>query len=275
MRSAALAVLLAGVCASGAAGADRISTERVPLRDPAVQVPRLEALGLDVTEDVGPHAAMVVASSDAERARLRAAGFSPVTQIADYGAVLAGRRTARARSARIGAAAVSGLPSGRTRYRTPAEVQADLDALVAGHPGLVRKVVLPRRSIDGRPITGVEIASDVEASGDGRPVYVVMGLHHAREWPSAEIATEFALDLVAHQTEPRVAALLAGLRIVVVPVVNPDGYQYSRGSAAGGQLDPVAALKRRNCRADAGDPPGGSCAQRRGVDLNRNYGAYW
>jgi hypothetical protein len=172
-------------------------------------------------------------------------------------------------------AAGSGLPSGRTTYRRPAEVQADLDALADGHPGLVRRVTLPRRSVGGRAITGVEIARDVNRADDGRPVYVVMGLHHAREWPSAEVAVEFALDLVARQGEPRVAALLTGVRVVVVPVVNPDGYAYSRGTALGGQPDPAAAAKRRNCRALPGDPGGTDCAGHRGVDLNRNYGAFW
>jgi hypothetical protein len=169
----------------------------------------------------------------------------------------------------------SGLPSGRTTYRTPTELQADLDKLADGHPGLVRRVVLPRKSVDGRALTGVEIAQDVNRDDDGRPVYLVFGLTHAREWPSAEVATEFALDLVAHQTEPRVAALLAGLRIVVVPVVNPDGYAYSRGTDPLGQTDAAAAVKRRDCRALPGDAGGTDCAGHRGVDLNRNFGAYW
>lgn len=257
--------------------------ERVPLSSPRVQVPQLLALGLDVTEDLTPSSATIVARSDAERARLRAAGFRPVTVVRDQAAVTAGAgrapRTARAAGSRAGttaaAAQAGALPGGRTSYRTPDELQADLDRLVAANPGLVRRLVLPRTSVDGRAITGVEIAANVNATGDGRPVSVVLGLHHAREWPSAEIAIEFALDLVSRQAQPRIAALLAGLRIIVVPVVNPDGYAYSRGTAPGRQLDVMAALKRRNCRALAGDPAGGSCARHRGVDLNRNYGAFW
>lgn len=280
-RTAALSVIagvLLTLLASSAPAGARVSVERVPLTAPATQVRQLQALGLDVTEQVTRSSATVVARSDAERALLRAAGFTPVTVIADYAARL--ERDLRAGPARLRAgttAAVraSALPSGRTGYRTPAELQADLDTLVAANPGVVRKVTLPRRSVDGQPITGVEIASNVNVAGDGRPVYVVMGLHHAREWPSAEIAAEFAADLAAHQADPRIAALLRELRVVVVPVVNPDGYAYSRGTAVGGQPDPAAATKRRNCRALPGDPSGGSCARRRGVDLNRDYGAYW
>lgn len=267
-RVAALAVLACGAATPIAASA-RVSVERVPLTTPRVQVPQLLALGLDVTEDVTATSATVVAASDAERARLRTAGFAAVTVIHDFSA-------ARTRGVATPRAAHSqSLPSGRTSYRTPAEVQADLDALVATHPGLTRRVLLPQRSVEGRPITGVEIATNVGLRDDGRPVYVVMGLHHAREWPSAEIATELALDLVVHQADPRVAALLAGLRIVIVPVVDPDGYQYSRGTLPGGQPDATAAVRRRNCRAVPGDPVAGSCPEHRGVDLNRNSGAFW
>ena len=34
-------------------------------------------------------------------------------------------------------------------------------------------------------------------------------------------------------------------------------------------------LKRRNCRAVGTDDPAAPCTSKRGVDLNRNYGAYW
>ena len=60
----------------------------------------------------------------------------------------------------------------------------------------MRKVTLPCASLEGRPIEGVEIATDVARTDDGRPVYLQMGAHHAREWPSAELPMEFAVDLV-------------------------------------------------------------------------------
>jgi hypothetical protein len=266
----------AAAAATGAAtDVPRISLHRVTLDAPAVQVPQLQALGVEVTEDVTATAATVLAVSDGDRRALRDAGFVTTTLVRDYGALHRARRAGAVRAAgRAAGIAPSGLPSGRAAYRTPAEMQGDLDTLVAGHPGLVRPVVLPRRSVEGRRLTGVEIAANVNRADDGRPVYVVLGLHHAREWASAEVAAEFALDLVARQAEPRVAALLAGLRIVVVPVVNPDAYAYSRGMVPGGQADPFAATKRRNCRALPGDS-GSGCAGHRGVDLNRNYGAFW
>lgn len=158
------------------------------------------------------------------------------------------------------------LPSGRTSYRSYEDYVRAIDALAAAHPGVVRRIVLPVRSVEGREILGLEVASGVGAPDDGRPVALVVGLTHGREWASGEVALEYATDLVASRAEPRVAALLAGVRTIVVPVANPDGFIATQHGQP---------LRRRNCAAVAGDPPGAPCIARRGVDLNRNYGAWW
>jgi hypothetical protein len=87
-----------------------------------------------------------------------------------------------------------------------------------------------------------------------------VGLHHAREWPSGELPIEFAFDLVRNErSDPRIGALLDRVRVVVVPVVNPDGFTASREAPADTQ-DPVASqlaglvqngtsYRRKNCRA--------------------------
>ena len=64
---------------------------------------------------------------------------------------------------------------------------------------------------------------------DGRPVYLQMGAHHAREWPSGELP-RVAVDLVKryHQGDARVGRCRR-VRVVVVPVVNVDGFAVSRG----------------------------------------------
>ena len=97
-------------------------------------------------------------------------------------------------------------------------------------------MTLPKTSYQGRPLDGVEIANNVRNSNDdGRPVFLLVALHHAREWPSAEAAMEFAWMLAREsKTDPRVKALITRSRIVIVPLINPDGYVDSRTS-----LDPV------------------------------------
>jgi hypothetical protein len=248
---------------------------------------RLEATGLDVTHDTGPTHAKVVVYSAAERARLLAAGFTFRTLIADMRSEDLKRARADRAYARLVAA--SPLPSGREGYRTLADYGTDLKAIADGFPSIARRVEIGR-SLEDRPIEGVELAADVGRRDDGRPVYVVMGLHHAREWPSGEMPMEFALDLArSYANDARVRSLLDRVRVVVLPVINPDGFNVSRTAGPTPFDDsPEATLplivsdgasyKRKNCRAAAPESQGTPCMTRpagQGVDLNRNYGAYW
>ncbi len=112
----------------------------------------------------------------------------------------------------------------------------------------------------------MEITHDVSAR-DGKPVLLVTGGHHAVEWAGVEVETEFATDLAQRDGwDPRITALLDRVRVVVVPVVNPDGFQLS---CAGTVPD------KRGRRV--ADPAAESCATspRAGVDLNRDYGVNW
>ncbi len=122
-----------------------------------------------------------------------------------------------------------------------------------------------------------------------------MGLHHAREWPSGENTIEFAFDLIRNYGENRrITRLLRKARVLVVPVVNPDGFRASIRDAIldsrevddgglGSMAGPSNAYKRKNCRITDGQtqPPGPCEASKSplgegiGVDLNRNYGAFW
>jgi carboxypeptidase T len=161
----------------------------------------------------------------------------------------------------------SKLPSGRTAYRTYAEVGGDLTELEAARPDIVERVSLPHRTLQGLDVVGVEITHDVTAH-DRKPVLLVTGAHHGVEWATVEVAVEFATDLAQRDgRDQRVTGLLDRVRVIVVPVVNPDAFQLSR---AGTVPD-----KRRNCRVP--DPATQSCATspRSGVDLNRNYGVDW
>ena len=87
------------------------------------------------------------------------------------------------------------MPSGRTNYRRLPDYAADMKQLAEDHPGLVRPITLPYLTIEGRPVEGIEITRNPDAL-DGKPVFVQLGLHHAREWPSGELALEWAYELV-------------------------------------------------------------------------------
>lgn len=263
----------------------------------------LAELGLDGTEHARPTSAVVILHSAQQRAQLAASGLTWQVQLPD---LISHEALNNLRNAAYAASTSrSALPSGRTSYRVLADYDAEMKALAATHRRLVRTFVLPLPTLDGRVVRGIEIGSDVARPASGRPTLLMLGLHHAREWPSAEHAMEFAHDLVrGYGANRRITRLLYQARVVIVPVVNADGFDLSRTSGGlidlnvlnpldpTGQALPVAtqvltpglAYLRKNCRLiDGVDTPDGTCAAQLmtpagfslGVDLNRNYGMWW
>ena len=297
------AVLLAAVALAlgpgvgSAAAEDLFATQLVRVNVPTqADRDQLTDLGLDLTEHAGHTYVEVVLHSLDDASRLAADGFTWTVTIPDL--AIREQQNNRVNAQYAAATDLSPLPSGRDSYRQLDDYTTDLRALAAFNPSLVRLISLSRRSLEGREILGVEISQDVAATTDGKPTFLMMGVHHAREWPSGEHAMEFATDLAKSYVagDARVRGLLAKTRVIVVPVINPDGFAQSRkwGDLVdirevdnGGTVtilgNPGNAYKRKNCRtADGVDTtPPGACEPTSpggfgiGVDLNRNYGGLW
>jgi Zinc carboxypeptidase len=296
----ALAVVAAALSLSSSSFATH--EEPFPVQLVRVNVPtqvdrdRLTNLGLDLTEHAGHDYVEVVVHSSSDATTLSSAGFTWTVTIPDLG--LREIENNRINAAYAAAVETSPLPSGRDTYRTLAAYESDLRTLADANPGLVRHFTMNHRSLEGREIAGVEISENVGSTTDGKPVFLMMGLHHAREWPSGEHTMEFAIDLVSNYKagNARIKDLLTKTRVLIVPVVNPDGFEQSRkwGDLVdireiddGGQVtiigNPGNAYKRKNCRVADGvnSTPPGACEITSpagfglGVDLNRNYGGLW
>ena len=257
---------------------------------------RLQALGLDLTEHAGHDYIEVVLHTPADLAALEDAGFAYDVRIPDL--VARGVEIAEINEAYAANVARSRLPSGRTSYRFYDDYVEDMAGLQKRHPNLVRNFRLKRPTLDGRVVRAIEIGAGIRDRNPAKPTFLLMGAHHAREWPSAELAMEFAIDLVkSYGKSRRITGLLQRARVIVVPVVNVDGFTYSRqdgeyvdlrevdgGGTASILGTPGRAYMRKNCRlVDGQDTPDGGCAALAttpggfgpGVDLNRNYGGFW
>ena len=126
-----------------------------------------------------------------------------------------------------------------------------------------------------------------------------MGVHHAREWPAGELTMEWAIELINgyKKGDARATNVVRNSRNIVVPIVNPDGFEASRNAGeiagqGGGRdetVDDTAYLvagattggeyRRKNCRLPD-DSAAGNCTTsvglaENGVDPNRNYGGLW
>ena len=106
-------------------------------------------------------------------------------------------------------------------------------------------------SYEGRPILAVKIGAAADAPD--RPNVLFMATHHAREWISTAVAMKL-IRWLADSGGPSLAAY----DVWVIPVENPDGYQYTFTTER---------YWRKNRRLNVD----GSY----GVDPNRNYPAFW
>jgi hypothetical protein len=110
---------------------------------------------------------------------------------------------------------------------------------------------------EGRPILAAKVGTP--ADDPSLPDVLFLGTYHAREWAATEMARRLLVWLAdSLPQQPGGAALLASRDVWVIPVVNPDGYQFTFTGDR---------FWRKNRRVN-GD---GSF----GVDLNRNHSGFW
>ncbi len=250
----ASAALVLTVCLA-AAGDDRVrfddhSVARVQI-DSMRELRTLLALGGDIwSESIGIGSIDVMLPTD-RLAILERAGLDHDILIPAVQPLL------DAEFARLQAAGEGGVAGGGffDDYRTRTELLDFYDALAAARPDLVTSRVIGT-SIEGRPIRAFTICGGDATSAPA--IYVNTGAH-AREWIGPATIAFVADALVnGHGSDPRITALVDGLCWHIVPLANPDGYEYTWSTNR----------LWRKTRSDNGDGTFG-------VDWNRNFSAGW
>ncbi|MFG1870836.1 M14 family zinc carboxypeptidase [Micromonospora arborensis] len=146
-----------------------------------------------------------------------------------------------------------------------------------GSTGLPMPVAGPARLDDGlqgtevpkRPWTVQALRLGVHRDGS-RVGVLAYSQEHAREWATPLVTLEFAERMLANaRTDPATRELLEQVDIFVIPMVNPDGANYSFNDFN---------FQRKNlvnhCTGPSRDPKNRTSW---GVDINRNYtvGSYF
>ncbi|CAH2089476.1 unnamed protein product [Euphydryas editha] len=139
-------------------------------------------------------------------------------------------------------------------YHSFPAIQEYIDSLAKRHPDLVTLQNLGT-SYQGRRMKLVKISSDPLA---GNPIIFVDAGIHAREWVAPAMALYLIHRLV---NDPDARKELDGVDWYILPVVNPDGYEYTRSNRAN-------RLWRKTRSKN-------SIFECVGVDGNRNYGFKW
>lgn len=149
-------------------------------------------------------------------------------------------------------------------YPDYSEIEERLEDMNHTYPALCSLNSIGR-TYEGRTIWALKISDNPEIEEEDEPDVLIMGAHHAKELISAMVPLMFAESLLEnYSTDPEIRQEVDSTEIWIIPVVNPDGYQY----AVDGHLD-----WRKNRRPI--DADGDGIVDGIGVDLNRNYAHHW
>ena len=143
-----------------------------------------------------------------------------------------------------------------TKYHSYDEIIGYLYDVQTAYPDNVLITSLPWFTHEGRNVSVVGISS----GGHQKPAVVVEAGIHAREWISPAANLYFLERLLKdyHSGDPIAEQMLDTYDWYIVPVTNPDGYEYSRNADR---------MWRKNRRYISRH-----CS---GVDLNRNFDSHF
>jgi hypothetical protein len=231
----ALVAATLGAAATGSA----LGAQHVTVRVSGVRPESLLARGFDVVgRETG---AVLVVADPRERTRMEGLGWRGTTV-----------------SAPLRRQALQTVAATRVyrSYDDPVRgVRRFIDSLAQANPRV--SVDTLGRSFENRPMLAVKIGP--KGDSPARPNVLFMATYHAREWA----ATEMALRLILYLANPpagnaRLDSLLQSRDIWIMPVANPDGYEYT-------------FTNDRLWRKTRSPQAGGAF----GVDMNRNHRQRW
>ena len=145
----------------------------------------------------------------------------------------------------------------------PGGLEEQIRAVAAQYPRIAQLHTIGTTH-QGRDILALRVTSNARNHPLGkRPAVLYQGTAHAREWISTEVTRRLMLHFLENANTAEMRNLLATTEFWFVPVMNPDGYQYT--------FD-VERLWRKNLRDNDGNTV---IDGNDGVDLNRNFPQNW
>ncbi|XP_014250278.1 carboxypeptidase B-like [Cimex lectularius] len=166
-----------------------------------------------------------------------------------------------------------GHPMSWERYHRYKDIEAYLDYLGKTASELV-KIIKIGKSTEGRALKVVRVSSSKGKSAN--PAIWIDGGMHGREWIAPATALFILKQLVENYKTNR--AVVDGIDWYIMPVANPDGYEYSHSTDRFWRKNRSKASKDIDDYDDYGDEARffwDDVKRCEGVDLNRNFDFHW
>ena len=112
---------------------------------------------------------------------------------------------------------------GADNYPSPEEVVQELVNVAKAYPNLVQLTSIGK-SVKGRDLVVVKIASNVKSVNDTRPEFKYIANMHGDEIVGRELMVLLIKDLVSNYgKDPAITQLVDATQIYIMPSMNPDG----------------------------------------------------
>ena len=159
-----------------------------------------------------------------------------------------------------GALAASDFPVGWRAFHTYPEMVADIHAVAAAHPDIVR-VFSIGQSYQGRQLWAAKVSDNVNTD-ENEPEVLFDGLHHSDEHMGLEMTLHILHWLAdGYGSNTRITNIVNSREVWIIFAVNPDGATFD-----------IKNGHFHFWRKNRQPTPGSSAI---GTDLNRNYSYHW
>lgn len=143
-------------------------------------------------------------------------------------------------------------------FKSPQQVSDFANQLIAMRPDLASRQNFGL-SLQNRDLYFLRLSGEPAPPGTSKPIVLLNSVQHAREWITVMTTMYIAEQLISgYGVDSRATQLLDDYEVLIVPIVNADGYAYTWTNER---------FWRKNRRQNAGGTFG--------VDLNRNWSFAW
>ncbi|XP_050458345.1 carboxypeptidase B-like isoform X2 [Cataglyphis hispanica] len=110
------------------------------------------------------------------------------------------------------------------RYHRYGDIVRYLEYLAFRYPKMIELITIGH-SYEGQPIKMAKVSTGLKKDGERKPAIWIDAGMHGREWIGSAVATYILSQLVERNST--YSKLLDNSDWMILPVVNPDGYEYS------------------------------------------------